>query len=424
MSSILIKGGRLLDPANNLDQVQDLYIKDGKISAPIKNIDQEIDATGQIVSPGFIDLCSQLPEPGFSQKGSLASETKAAASAGITTLCCSPTTKPVIDTTAVTNLIKDKAKSAGFSNVLPLGALTQGLAGEQLSSMHGLKQAGCIAMSNGRLPVSNNLVAQRCYEYAATHDILVYIHALDPYLAGEGCMHEGSISTKLGLAGVPEVAETVAIAQQLLIIEKTGIKAHFCQISSARAAKMIIEAQTKGLPVTADVAILNLLFSDESVQGFNSLYHVQPPLRSKADQKGLIAAVKSGHLAISANHSPHEVAAKMAPFSASEAGASTYDSFAAMALGLVNDGQLTLSELINAISRLPGKILGLEAGNLREGQTADVVIFNPEQEWQLTEDNQQSAGINNPQQGQQLKGCVSHTLVDGRLVFERLTSEV
>jgi dihydroorotase len=417
MINILIKGGRLLDPANGIDAQQDLYIRNGKISAPLTHIDQTIDATGMIVSPGFIDLCSQLPEPGYSQKGTLLSEVTAATSAGITTLCCNPATKPVIDSTAVTNLIKDKANKAGMANVLPLGALTQGLAGEQLSNMHGLTEAGCIALSNGRNALSNNLVAQRCYEYASTYDLLVYIHPLDHDLADNGCMHDGSTSTRLGLEGISAIAETIAVAQHLLLIEQTGIRAHFCQISTARSAQMIIDAQAKGLPVTADTPILNLLYTDECIYGFNSLFHVQPPLRTSADQQGLIAAVKSGNLAISANHCAHEVTAKMAPFAASEAGASTYDSFTSMALALVENNHLTLNEVINAISALPSKILSINAGDLSEGQPADIAIIDPTTQWELNETSQHSSGINNPLQDQTLTGRVRYTLVNGAVVY-------
>lgn len=424
---IQILGGTVIDPASGLNEQKDVFIENDVIVAVGKKpvdfqVEKTIDATGKLVLPGFIDLCAFLAEPGFGQKGNIASETKAAARSGITTLCCAPDTKPVIDSSAVANLITDKAKEAGNVRVLPLGALTAGLQGEQLSNMNGLKEAGCVALTNMDAPMRDSRVVMQCYHYAAGVGMPVMVTPLDHALADGGCMHQGPTSTRLGLAGIPETAETVALAQHLLLIEQTGVTAHFNRISSGLALEMITNAKAKGLNVSADVAIGNLCFIDEDSLGFDSAMHVVPPYRSEADRQALLAGVNAGELAICSNHRPHEVAAKMAPFAASESGISVLDSFASVLFSLVEKGELTLEAAVKAVTQTPADVLGetpAEAmGSLKVGGAADVTIIDQSATIELNEADLNSQGVNNPWLHQSLKGKVLATLCDGHVVFE------
>ena len=272
---IRIANGRLIDPANGIDGIRDLYIAEGRIQsigqAPVGfEPDRVIDARGQIICPGLVDLSARLREPGEEFKASIASETRAAASAGVTTLCCPPDTRPVIDTPAVAELIHQRADDAGMARVVTLGAMTQGLAGECLAEMHALKSEGCVGISNAQSPITNTEVARRAMEYAATCGLTVMLHAEDPWLRNRGVVHEGPVSTRLGLPGIPESAETVAVSRDLLLIEQTGVSAHFCRLSTGRAVDMVADAQRRGLPVTADVSVYHLHLTDMDVGHYNA----------------------------------------------------------------------------------------------------------------------------------------------------------
>ena len=269
-----IKNGRVIDPANNVDAVKDIYIAKGKVVAlgtppDSFSADRVIDAANKIVCPGLVDMRVHLNEPGQEHKATIASETAAAASAGITTLCCQPDTDPVIDTPAVATLIHERARQAGKAKVYTLGALTRNLAGEQLSEMAALKQAGCVGISNGLAPITNTSILRHAMEYAATHNLTMFIHAEDRWLRGSGCVHEGVISTRYGLFGNPAAAETVAVAQHLALIEELGIRAHFCHLSTARAMRMIGRAQYDGLAVTADVTAHHLYLTEMDIGLFD-----------------------------------------------------------------------------------------------------------------------------------------------------------
>ncbi|WP_271272007.1 dihydroorotase [Aliamphritea hakodatensis] len=421
--NIKIQGGRVIDPASQLDQVTDLYISHGKIAAIGQapagfNADQTIDASNQVVSPGLIDLCAHVREPGYTRKGNISTETAAAAAGGVTTLCTPPNSKPIADTTAVVDLIQDRAREAGNARILPMGALTQGLAGEQLSPMHGLSQAGCIAFTNMRQPVKNSLVLTRCLEYAATHDLLVIFQAEDAGLAEGGAMHEDTTCTRLGLNGIPESAETIEVARCLLLIEQTGVRAHFGQLSCERSVKMVMDARERGLQVTADIAIQNLLLTDENVNGFDPNFHLIPPLRSQLDRAGLRQALLSdGFQAICSDHQPHETAAKQAPFAATEPGMTGLETLLSLSLILVEQELISLPQMLSKLTCGPAKVLGIESGQIAEGMPADLCIFDPQAEWSLTPEICRSAGQNTPFMGHTLKGQVSHTLLDGEVVF-------
>lgn len=421
--NIKIAGGRVIDPSQSLDQVCDLYISNGVVAAlgeaPAGFVpDSTLDATGQIVCPGLVDLCAHLREPGATHKGSIAQESSAAAAGGITTLVAMPTTNPIVDTPAVAQLIQDKARATGKARVLPMGALTQGLAGEQLSPMHALASSGCIAFSNSRRPIRSSLVLMRCLEYAATHDLLVLFQAQDAELAN-GCMHDDTTSTRLGLAGIPEAAETVEVARCLMLVEQTGARAHFGQISCERSARMIMEARERGLNVSADIAIHHLLLSDSNVDGFDSNFHVIPPLRSQLDRAGLRQALLAdGIQAICSDHQPHDPIAKQAPFAATEAGIAGLETLLSLSLMLVDQGLLDLPQLIAKLSCEPARILGIQAGTLASGAAADICIFDPTARWTPSAQTTRSGGANSPFMGVELRGRVTHTLLGGSIVFQ------
>jgi dihydroorotase len=346
-----ILGARVIDPSSGLDQITDIHVEACKIvalgAAPAGFTAVEtINANGLVAAPGLVDLNVALREPGYSRKGSIASETRAAAAGGVTSLCCPPKTKPVLDTSAVAELILDRAREAGNTKVFPIGALSKGLDGEQLAELVALRDAGCVAFGNGLESFRNTRTLCRALEYAATFDLTVIFNSQDHDLADGGLAHEGAVASFLGLPGIPETAETVALARDLLLVEQTGVRAHFSQLTSARGVALIAQAQARGLKVTADVALYQLILTDEALIDFSSLYHVQPPLRTRADRDGLREAVKSGVIsAISSHHQPHERDAKLAPFGATEPGISSVELLLPLAITLVEDGLLDLPGL-------------------------------------------------------------------------------
>ena len=420
---ILIKNGHVVDPANKRDTVANVYISDGKIAAIGNTLagftaDQEIDAGGKLVCPGLVDLSARLREPGYEHKATIASETRAAALSGITTLACPPDTDPVIDTPAVIKLIRQRSERAGYSNVHCIGAASRDLEGELLSEMGALKEAGCVGISNAMIPIKNPLIMKRIMEYAATFDLTIFLFAEDPSLRNSGCMHEGAISTRLGLPGISEAAETVAVARDLALIADTGVRAHFCRISTAKAAQMIARAQYDGLAVTADVSAHQLYLTDMDVGEFDSQCHVRPPLRSQRDMQGLREAVRKGSIsAICSDHQPHENDAKLNPFRESASGISALETLLPLTLRLVDECRISLSEAIARVTVEPARILGINAGTLSVGSAADLIVVDAEQYWSLSKETMLSRGRNTPFFGWELKGRVTQTLINGQLVY-------
>lgn len=418
-----IAGARVIDPSSQFDQITDLHIDGGLIhalgEAPEGFIAaQTIDARGMIASPGLVDLDVSLREPGFGRKGNIASETRAAAAGGVTSLCCPPDSRPVLDTPAVAELILDRSERAGQTRVFPIGALTRGLDGEHLSELVALRDAGCVAFTQGLAPVKSNRILRRGLEYAAGFDLTVIFTPQDPALAEDGVAHEGPTAARLGLRGIPETAETVALARDLLLIEQTGVRAHFSGLSSARAIDMLADAQARGLPITADVAMYQLLLCDEDLDGYSSLLHVMPPLRSSEDRRALRQAVQSGVIqAISSHHQPHESEAKRVPFAAAASGISSVEVLLPLALTLVADGLLELPALLARLTSGPAAALGLPAGRIAVGDSADLVLFDPAGTSDIGS-HWLSRGSNCPFIGQSAPGRVSHTLCQGKLVYQ------
>lgn len=422
MNRLLVKNGHLLDPANKLNHQADLYIENGQITAidtapKSFKADQIIDAKGLTVIPGIVDLCARLREPGQEYKATIHSETIAASMSGITTLCCPPDTDPVIDEPAVVELINHKTANTAHSNVLMLGALTTGLKGQLLSEMQALQIAGCVGLSNSKHPIENTLVLKRAYAYAANCGLTVFIEPDDHWLSAGGCAHEGTIASRLGLKGIPVSAETVALARALEIVAETGVKAHFGRLSSAASVAMIRRAKNDGLNITADVSAHQLHLNELDISSFNSACHVLPPLRTQRDQEALQHGIADGTLdVICSDHQPHDPDAKESPFASTEPGISALATLLPLAIRLADQKIIDIETIIRAITTAPASILGLDAGSLTVGASADICIFNRDSNWQLDESNICSSGKNSPFLGWDFQTRVEHTIVNGTLI--------
>lgn len=425
---VAIRGARVVDPAQNLDAVADLYVADGKLiaigdAASGFLAEREVDANGLIACPGLVDVSVSLKKPGAEHSRGMIRELSAAAAGGITHVVCPPDTFPIADSTAVVRQMHETASAARRSWVWVVGAMTQGLAGEQLADMAALKQAGCVAVSNRRRPLASNQVLRRALEYAATFDLAVVFHPEDTDLAAGGCAHEGAVASRLGLPGIPAMAETVAVARDLELVAHTGVRAHFAQLSTAGAVAMIAEARRKGLKVTADVAVHQLLLTEEAIEGFNALAHVRPPLRTLADRDALRQAVADGVIdAVCSDHQPCESADKLAPFPSARPGISGTETLLALTLRLVTAGVMTMPQAIAALSSRPAACFGIAGGSLRVNERADLCLFDPEAACVLAEDGADamlSAGRNTPFLGETLRGRVQLTLLGNRVLHAR-----
>jgi dihydroorotase len=425
---MVIRGARVIDPAQALDLECDLFVADGKLvgigEAPAGfAADRELDAQGLVACPGLIDASVSLKKPGAEHSRGMIRELAAAAAGGITHVVCPPDTFPIADSTAVVRQMHETASAARRSWVWVIGAMTQGLGGEQLADMAALKQAGCVAVSNRRRAMANNQVLRRALEYAATFDLAVVFHPEDAELAAGGCAHEGATATRLGLPGIPAMAETVAVARDLELVAHTGVRAHFAQLSTAGAVAMIAQARARGLRVTADVAAHQLLLTDDALEGFNAMAHLRPPLRSAADRDALRRAVADGVIdAVCSDHQPCERADKLAPFPSARPGASGTEALLSLTLRLVEDGALTLNQAIAALSSKPAACFGIAGGSLRIGERADFCLFDPQASYVLGGDDGEamvSAGRNSPFLGERMPGRVRFTMLGNRVLYSR-----
>ena len=422
--SLKVLGGQLYlgAAANALVPNPGVLIREGRIAAVGPEVqaqasDETLMADNCIVSPGFIDLCCNLREPGNGQKGNIASETRAAAHGGFTTVCAAPDTSPVNDSSAVTNLIRDLAAISARVRVLPIGAVTRGLEGDLLSDMAGLKRAGCVAMGNGSAGVRNARILRRCMAYAQTFGLTLMFSPENQALAADGYAHDGLVTTRLGLLGIPEVAETTAVMEMILLAEETGVRLHLSQLSCARSVDMLAQARQRGVRITADVAMHQLAFTEEALSGFDSRFHLRPPLRSERDRLALTAGVRDGIIdAIVSQHKPQESAAKQAPIAASEPGLSSIESVLSLGLERVTASELSLPQLLRALTAGPASVLGYEeagSADLSVGAVADLCVFNPDQHWHPGPGTLVSAGGHGPVLHRSLPGVVKYTLVAG-----------
>ena len=421
---VSIINGQLVDPANGIDERMDVFIADGRVcglsAAPAGfKADRTLDADGLIVCPGLIDLSARSREPGLEHKATIASEAHAAVANGITTLCTPPDTSPVVDTPAVVELIHQRAEQAATARVEVVGALTTGLAGEQLAEMGALAEAGCVAVSNALEPVRDTDIMRRALQYAATFEMTVLSRPQDPWLAAGRQVHEGAMSTRLGLAGIAATAETITLTRDLLLAEQTGARTHFLHLSSGRAVELVADAKRRGLNVSADVTVQHIHLTDAALAGFNSECHLSPPLRSEADREALREGLRSNVIdVLCSDHQPHERDARLNPFATTESGVSALDTLLPLTLELVHDGTLTLSQAIACVSTNPARVLGLDRGQLGLGASADICVFDASREFVLEAETMVSNGKNTPFIGRTLHGRTCATLVGGELVFD------
>lgn len=426
-ADLLIRKARIIDPATHRDEVADLLVEKGRLTRIGASLDapgvELINGEGLWLIPGIIDSCIHLPEPGNRYAGTIASETRAAASGGVTHLCAMPDTNPPVDSTAVVRLIRDRARQAGFARLLPLAAMTLQQEGLLLSEMQTLKDAGCIGVTNGDQPLADNQILKRCLDYAATFDLPVIFRPSDAALSARGCAHEGHLATRLGLAGIPPLAETLDIARALLMIEATGVRAHFHQISSAQSIPLLRQAKEKGLPITADVSIHHLLLDENAIEGFNSLCHLRPPLRASADRDSLLTALAEGTLdAICSQHTPLTSSAKLAPFAASRPGISGVETLLSLTLKLVEENHLTLTRALDALTQAPARCMSIDAGRLETGRLANLVLLDPRVQY-TPADDWVSAGHNSPWMNTKLPGKAQITLCEGKVTWLALDAE-
>ncbi|MDV6346333.1 dihydroorotase [Nitrosomonas sp. Is35] len=421
---IHIKNGRLIDPKNGIDAVQDIFIAKGKIvaigAAPDEfQASRAIDAQSLIVCPGLVDLSVRLREPGLEYMATLESEMAAAVAGGVTSIACPPDTDPPLDEPGLVEMLKHRAKSLNQAHVYPIGALTQGLKGERLTEMAELNDAGCVVFgqSDGLLP--NLRVLMQAMLYASTFGFSVWLRPQEITLTGDGVAHDGEVATRLGLLTVPVCAETIAIGNIILLTKETGVRVHLCRISSAEGLAMIRTARQQGLPITCDVSINHLHLSDMDIGFFDSNCHLMPPLRSSSDRDALRHGLLDGTIgAICSDHAPVDEDAKLLPFGQSEVGATGVELLLPLTLKWGSEMRLPLLNVLSKITSDPARILGIDAGHLSLGSAADICIFDPDHYWKVTSSAIQSQGKNTPFMGMEIPGGVKYTLVNGHIVYE------
>ncbi len=421
---IHLKGGRLVDPRNNIDAMHDVYIAAGKVVAVGAAPDgftanRTIDATGKIVGPGLVDLSARLREPGFEYKATLASEMAAAAAGGVTSLACPPDTDPPLDESGLVEMLKFRARNLNKARVYPIGALTEGLKGVKLTEMAELREAGCIAFSHADVPLTDNQVLYHAMQYAATFDIPVWLRAQDAALARGGVAHDGQVATRLGLPSIPVCAETAALSVILLLARETGARVHLSRLSSAEGINMVRRARHDGVAVTCDVAVHHLHLSEMDIGYFDPHCHLIPPLRSQRDRDALRKGLADHTIdAVCSDHCPVDDDAKQLPFSESEPGATGLELLLPLTLKWAEEEKLPLATGLARITSDSARVLGIDAGHLAVGAEADVCIFDPECWWTVEPAALKSLGKNTPFSGHELKGRVTHTLVGGQVAFE------
>jgi dihydroorotase len=421
--AIVIQGGHILDPGR-FNAVGDLVIDEGKIVAIGQGVKvppgaTRVPAKGRLVVPGFIDLHVHFREPGFEYKETIASGAASAVAGGFTTVCCMPNTNPVNDNQAITEFMLERARAAGLANVLPIGAITKGSEGKELAEIGDLRRAGCVAISDDGKPVMNSLVMRRAMEYALAFDIPVVDHCEDLHLAEGGCMNEGLISTELGLPGIPAAAEDVMVARNVSLAELTGARLHLAHISTAGSVRMVREAKARGIKVTAEACPHHFTLTEEVVRGFNTLAKMNPPLRTWQDVHAIKEGLRDGTIdVIATDHAPHATQEKQQGFTEAPFGIVGLETALSLTLALVEEGVLSLESVIEKLSAAPARAFGLAKGTLAVGADADVVIIDPQAQWDVDPVKFRSKSRNTPFAGWKLKGLVMMTFVAGRLVFE------
>jgi len=423
VARILIRGGRILDPATDRDAPGDVLIEDGRISAVENSIEaadvEIIDAAGCWVAPGFVDLHTHLREPGQEYKEDIGSGGRAAVAGGFTAVACMANTNPVNDDPSVTDYILDRARQDSPAKVYPIAAATKGLLGEVMTEMVGLMEAGAVAFSDDGMTIMDSGVQRRVLQYSRLVEAPVIVHAEDRTLVGKGVVNEGPVSTRLGLPANPSVAETVQVARDLMLAESTGAHLHVAHVSTAGAVELIREARNRGLHVTAEVTPHHLTLTDEATLGFDTNTKMAPPLRSAADVEACRRGLADGTIdAVATDHAPHAVHEKEVEFTTAPSGVLGLETALPVVLDLVRSESLTPLQLIRRLTTNPARILGLDLGRLDTGSSADVVVIDSERSWVYDPYKGYSKSRNSPWAGQTLQGKVVATIVAGQLVYD------
>ena len=421
---IHIKNGRLIDPKHGVDARHDVYIGAGKVVAIGRAPDgfaanRTIDAAGLVVAPGLVDLAARLREPGFEYRATLESEMLAAVAGGVTSLACPPDTDPPLDEPGLVEMLKHRAKSLNLARVFPLGALTVGLAGERITEMAELSEAGCVAFSHADHALTDNQVLLRALQYAATFNYAVWLRPQDAFLSKGGVAHDGEVATRLGLAGIPACAETIAISTMLQLARVSGTRLHICRISSAAGLDLLRAAKSGGQAVTCDVAIHHAHLSEIDLGYFDPHCNLVPPLRSLRDRDALRAGLADGSVdALCSDHTPVDEDAKQLPFGEAEPGATGLELLLPLTLKWASEEKIAMPEALARVTCQPAAVLGIDAGHLAVGHSADICIFDPERYWKVDAAGLKSQGKNTPFMGYEIPGKVRYTLVEGHLVYE------
>jgi dihydroorotase len=415
----------LVDPKNQIDALQDLYIVDRRVAAigeaPKGFVaEQVIDAAGMIVMPGLVDVAARLREPGYEYRATLESEMAAAVAGGVTSLACPPDTDPPLDEPGLVEMLKHRARALNQCRVFPLGALTYGLKGAELTEMVELSEAGCKAFSQADAPLTDTRVLMRAMQYAATFGYRVWLRPQDSFLAKNGVAHDGEVATRLGLPPIPVIAESIALSTALQLARETGVTLHICRVSSAAGVDMIRTAKQEGLNVTCDVSMNHVHLTEMDIGYFDANCHLMPPLRSQRDRAGLRAGLLDGTIdAICSNHSPVDDDAKQLPFAEAEAGATGLELLLTLVLKWAEQEKVPLLHALSRITINPAKLLGQKMGHLSLGAHADICIFDPSANWRVEPAALRSQGKNTPFNGYEMQGRVRYTLLDGQLVFQQ-----
>ncbi|MES2048209.1 MAG: dihydroorotase [Pseudomonadota bacterium] len=425
---IHIKNGRVIDPANKIDAIQDVFITAGKIVAigqqPTDFVaNKTIDASGLVVAPGLVDLSARLREPGFEYRATLESELQAAMRGGVTSLVCPPDTDPVLDEAGLVEMLKQRAKTQNKAHVYPLGALTVGLHGEALTEMAALTAAGCVGFSQAEVPIADTNVLQRALQYAATFGYTVWLRPQDAFIGKGGVAHSGPLASRLGLSGVPVMAETIALHTLFELMRATDAKVHLCRISSAAGLELVRQAKKEGLALSCDVGAHHVHLTDADIGYFDSNARMTPPLRSQRDRDAIKAALLDGTIdAICSDHTPVDDDEKLLPFAEASAGATGLELLLSLALKWAEDsrGALTLPQAIEKITSNPARVAKLPCGQIGVGQIADLCIFDPQARWKVEASAIVSQGKHTPFIGYELPGVVKATIVAGHLAYDAM----
>jgi dihydroorotase len=416
---IHIKNGRVIDPASGKDGQGELFLADGRISEPFRNPERVIDAKGLVVAPGFIDLSARLREPGYEYKATLESEMDAALAGGVTSLACPPDTDPPLDEPGLVDMLRRRAKALSRARVYPVGALTVKLAGQALTEMGQLADAGCVAFSQANVPLADTQVLWRALQYAATFGYPVWLRAEDAWLAKGGVAHDGEIATRLGLPGIPAFAETIALATLLELVRATRARVHVCRLSTAGGVELMRRAKQEGLPVSCDVGVHHVHLSDMDLGYFDSHCRLEPPLRSQRDRDALARGLVEGTVdCLCSDHTPVDDDGKHLPFAQAEPGATGLELLLPLTLKWGQTHTLGLAATLARITSEPARILGVASGRLAAGAPADVVLFDPAAAMVIKPETLKSQGKNTPFLGYELMGRVRHTIVAGSVVYE------